>query len=65
MSALDRQALLWRLKEALKPVIEAVKPEFVLLVGSYAYGEPHAHSDLDLLVVLPDAPSPDGFFRPP
>ncbi|MFA0760706.1 MAG: hypothetical protein HZLCBSQH_000807 [Candidatus Fervidibacterota bacterium] len=61
MIALDRQALLCRLKEALKPFIEAVKPEFVLLFGSYAYGEPHAYSDLDLLVVLPDAPSPDGF----
>jgi HEPN domain-containing protein/predicted nucleotidyltransferase len=61
MIALDRQALLGRLKEALRPFIEAVKPEFVLLFGSYAYGEPHPHSDLDLLVVLPEAPNPDGF----
>ncbi len=28
-------------------------PEKVILFGSYAYGEPHADSDVDLLVVMP------------
>jgi len=61
MATLTRDELLTRLKNILAPLIKALRPEFVLLFGSYAYGEPHAHSDLDLLVVLPDAPSPDGF----
>jgi HEPN domain-containing protein/predicted nucleotidyltransferase len=61
MATLTRDELLTRLKNILAPLIKALRPEFVLLFGSYAYGEPHPHSDLDLLVVLPDAPSPDGF----
>jgi uncharacterized protein len=28
-------------------------PEKVLLFGSYAYGNPHSGSDVDLLVILP------------
>ncbi|MFA0758202.1 MAG: hypothetical protein PVTTEEND_000300 [Candidatus Fervidibacter sp.] len=61
MATLTRDELLTRLKNILAPLIKALHPEFVLLFGSYAYGEPHAHSDLDLLVVLPEAPDPDGF----
>jgi HEPN domain-containing protein/predicted nucleotidyltransferase len=61
MTTLTREELLTRLQKALAPLIKALRPEFVLLFGSYAYGEPHPHSDLDLLVVLPEAPNPDGF----
>lgn len=35
-------------------VVDAVHPVQVVLFGSYARGEPHARSDLDFLVVLPD-----------
>ncbi len=30
-------------------------PDQIILFGSYAYGEPHADSDVDLLVVMPSA----------
>ncbi|MCL2092666.1 MAG: nucleotidyltransferase domain-containing protein [Treponema sp.] len=35
-------------------IIEAVPVEQIYLFGSYAYGNPHKYSDLDLYVVLKD-----------
>jgi len=35
-------------------VVEEVHPLRVVLFGSQAQGETHAHSDVDLLVVMPD-----------
>jgi predicted nucleotidyltransferase len=32
---------------------ERFHPERIILFGSYAYGQPHADSDVDLLVVMP------------
>lgn len=32
---------------------EEFSPERIILFGSYAYGTPHADSDVDLLVVMP------------
>jgi predicted nucleotidyltransferase len=29
------------------------QPEKIILFGSYAYGEPHADSDVDILVIMP------------
>ena len=29
------------------------QPEKIILFGSYAYGHPHADSDVDILVVMP------------
>jgi predicted nucleotidyltransferase len=34
-------------------VAERFKPEKVILFGSYAYGTPHADSDVDILVIMP------------
>jgi predicted nucleotidyltransferase len=34
---------------------EKFQPERVILFGSYAYGEPNEHSDVDILVVMPAA----------
>ena len=34
---------------------ERFHPDRIILFGSYAYGEPHAGSDVDLLVVMPAA----------
>lgn len=34
---------------------ERFHPERIILFGSYAYGEPHADSNVDLLVVMPAA----------
>lgn len=34
-------------------VAERFHPEKIILFGSYAYGKPHADSDVDILVVMP------------
>jgi len=34
-------------------VAERFRPEKIILFGSYAYGHPHAESDVDLLVIMP------------
>jgi predicted nucleotidyltransferase len=34
-------------------VAERFQPEAIFLFGSYAYGRPHADSDVDVLVVVP------------
>lgn len=36
-----------------KRLVAALNPEQIILFGSYAYGEPNRHSDIDLLVVVP------------
>jgi predicted nucleotidyltransferase len=34
-------------------VADRFRPDKIILFGSYAYGKPHADSDVDLLVVMP------------
>jgi predicted nucleotidyltransferase len=34
-------------------VAERFQPEKIILFGSYAYGRPHADSDVDILVIMP------------
>jgi predicted nucleotidyltransferase len=36
-----------------REVAERFEPEKIILFGSYAYGRPHADSDVDILVVMP------------
>ncbi|HKA01215.1 MAG TPA: nucleotidyltransferase domain-containing protein [Candidatus Solibacter sp.] len=36
-----------------RQVAERFQPERIILFGSYAYGSPHADSDVDILVVMP------------
>jgi predicted nucleotidyltransferase len=36
-----------------RQVAEHFDPEKIILFGSYAYGTPHADSDVDILVVMP------------
>jgi len=38
-----------------RAIAERFDPEQIILFGSYAYGTPHADSDVDLLVVMPCA----------
>lgn len=40
------------IRAAIRPMVEALRPERVVLFGSHAYGEPTPDSDVDLLVVL-------------
>ena len=36
-----------------RDVAERFRPEKIILFGSHAYGQPHADSDVDILVVMP------------
>ena len=36
-----------------RQVAERFKPDKIILFGSYAYGTPHADSDVDILVIMP------------
>src|SRR5438552_18608034 len=44
-------------------VAERFRPEKIILFGSYAYGQPHADSDVDLLVVMPARNQLDQAFK--
>ena len=54
-----------KLEESLKQDIldrlKPLQPEKVILFGSYAYGEPHEDSDIDLLVVTNDDTIPGSY----
>jgi predicted nucleotidyltransferase len=36
-----------------RAVAERFRPDKIILFGSYAYGTPHADSDVDILVIMP------------
>jgi predicted nucleotidyltransferase len=36
-----------------RQVAERFRPDKIILFGSYAYGKPHADSDVDILVIMP------------
>ena len=36
-----------------RQVAERFQPDKIILFGSYAYGRPHADSDVDILVIMP------------
>lgn len=40
------------LPAAIQKIINELRPQKIVLFGSYAYGKPTPHSDVDLLVVL-------------
>ncbi len=40
------------LRPAVQKIVDELNPEKIILFGSYAYGRPTPHSDVDLLVVL-------------
>ncbi len=40
------------LPQAVKKIAEKLKPEKIILFGSYAYGNPTPDSDVDLLVIM-------------
>ena len=46
------------LERLLRKLIAGYAPQKVILFGSYAYGEPDQHSDLDLLIVKDTAKTP-------
>lgn len=43
------------LPKAVKRIVDELKPEKIILFGSYAYGHPTPDSDVDLLVIMKTA----------
>src|ERR1700682_3443333 len=41
------------IRRFVREVAERFHPEKIILFGSYAYGQPHADSDVDILVIMP------------
>ncbi len=42
-----------RLPEVIQRLVTHLRPEKIILFGSYAYGRPTEQSDLDMLVIVP------------
>ena len=42
-----------RLEPYLRVLLDEFSPQQVILFGSYAYGQPSEHSDVDLLIIKP------------
>lgn len=40
------------LRPAIQKIVRELSPQKIVLFGSYAYGEPNPHSDVDLLVIM-------------
>jgi uncharacterized protein len=40
------------LRPAIQKIVQELNPEKIILFGSYAYGTPNPHSDVDLLVIM-------------
>jgi uncharacterized protein len=43
-----------QIAEITRRLVASLNPEEIILFGSYAWGTPHEHSDLDLCVIVPD-----------
>ncbi len=41
------------IRRFVRDVAERFEPDRIVLFGSYAYGTPHADSDVDILVIMP------------
>src|SRR6266849_5893448 len=48
-----RRVPLSAIRKLVQEIAEKFHPEKIILFGSYAYGQPHLDSDVDLLVVMP------------
>ena len=48
-----------KIDAAVKRLVEVARPSRIILFGSAARGDLHEHSDVDLMVVLPDPPRPN------
>lgn len=46
------------LEQIVGRLVEGMRPEQIILFGSYAYGEPKEGSDLDILVVVAESTEP-------
>ena len=46
------------LDRIIEKLVSSLKPEQIILFGSYAYGQPNENSDVDLLVVVSESNEP-------
>ena len=46
------------LREIVRRLVEGLQPEQIILFGSYAYGQPTAGSDLDIMVIVSESSEP-------
>jgi uncharacterized protein len=46
-----------------RQLAECFHPDRIILFGSHAYGTPHAHSDVDILVIMPARNQLDQAFK--
>jgi len=51
-STLHRAVLAEAIDDVVRQIVERFRPRRIILFGSYAYGEPHPGSDVDMLVVM-------------
>ena len=56
MPILRQAELESKLAEVIARLREALSPIAIYFFGSYAYGNPQSHSDLDLLVIVENSP---------
>jgi len=56
MAEATTAAVLEHLPEIVRQIVRRFRPTKVILFGSYAYGQPHEGSDLDLLVITANPP---------
>ena len=40
------------LRPAIQKIVRELSPDKIILFGSYAYGNPNPHSDVDLLIIM-------------
>src|SRR5258708_2824606 len=53
MAPAKNNVTLSAIRKLAREIAERFQPEKIILFGSYAYGRPHADSDVALLVVMP------------
>src|SRR5580700_8118392 len=51
------------IRDFARQVAERFRPDKIVLFGSYAYGIPHADSDVDILVIMPTRNQLDQAFK--
>jgi len=44
-----------QIQDVVRRIVEGYQPDRIILFGSYAYGTPTEHSDLDLLIIKENA----------
>ena len=49
---MEKAVIEQKIQEIVQKIVKEYRPEKIILFGSWAWGEPHEDSDIDLLVVM-------------